>query len=387
MAQRGKRHGAAVNLRNLPKIFACAAASVLAAACSSGWMQPGAVAFDERTADDAGARFSLTPPLREAWMTRLTTVPQRTFSATGGLLLTGSMDGRAAFIRTGDGRVLKSVKMEDRTETVCALCDSLWIACLRQGRRTVFAFRLRDGRRIWTAAAGPVTAGPLHAGTALFLGAAEKEALALNAATGRVLWKKNLGGSVCGIAAASADSILFAVESGKLFCLNAGDGSLLWRAELPGDLNAGPAVWNGTAYLGTVNGWFCAIRCRDGVEAWRFKSRGGVHLQAACDTGTVYFGTSSGVLHALNLREGTERWRFAMQGPVSTRPLPSGAYVYAGSADRRLYAIDGKTGAEAWKTELKGRVRCDPFTFGGMLFTGSEESLVYAFTPARGPQP
>jgi outer membrane protein assembly factor BamB len=386
MAQRGKRHGAAVNFRIVLKIFACAAVSVLAAACSSGWMQPGGAVFDERAAGDSGTRFSLAPPLREAWVTRLTTVPQRTFSATDGLLLTGSMDGRAAFIRIGDGRVLKSVKMEDRTETVCGLCDSLWIACLLQGRRTVFAFRLRDGKRVWTADAGPVTAGPLHAGTALFLGAAEKEALALNAAMGRVLWKKSLGGSVCGVAAASADSILFAVESGRLFCLNAGDGSVLWRAELPGDLDAGPAVWNGTAYLGTVNGWFCAVRCRDGAVVWRFKSRGGVHLQAACDTGAVYFGTSGGVLHALNLPEGTERWRFSMQGPVSTRPLPSGACVYAGSADRRLYAIDAKTGTEAWKTELKGRVRCDPFIHQGMLFTGSEENLIYAFTPARGPQ-
>jgi len=133
-------------------------------------------------------------------MTRLTTVPQKTFSAreaccwwdpwTAGPL--SSASGTAAF--------WKSVKMDDRTETVCMPCDSLWIACLRRGRRTVYAFRMRNGRRVWTADAGPVTAGPLHAGAALFLGAAEKRALALDAATGRVLWEKKPGGSVCGIA-------------------------------------------------------------------------------------------------------------------------------------------------------------------------------------------
>jgi len=66
--------------------------------------------------------------------------------------------------------------------------------------------------------------------------------VALDAATGRVLWQAGLGSPDFGCATVSHDVVFTSTFDGTVYALEAKDGKVLWRARLGAGVNACPAV-------------------------------------------------------------------------------------------------------------------------------------------------
>jgi alcohol dehydrogenase (cytochrome c) len=66
--------------------------------------------------------------------------------------------------------------------------------------------------------------------------------LAIDAATGRIVWDTRLPLPDFGCATVSNDVVFTSTYGGELLALATSDGRILWRARLPAGVNACPAI-------------------------------------------------------------------------------------------------------------------------------------------------
>ena len=75
--------------------------------------------------------------------------------------------------------------------------------------------------------------------------------VALDAATGRVLWQARFGSPDFGCATVSDDVVFTATYDGTVYAFHTRDGSAPWRARLAAGNNACPAVVGDTLLVGS----------------------------------------------------------------------------------------------------------------------------------------
>ncbi|WP_343079393.1 PQQ-like beta-propeller repeat protein [Ostreiculturibacter nitratireducens] len=236
------------------------------------------------------------------------------------------------------------------------------------------------------------------------------ELVALDAASGAVLWRQNFDAGVGG-APAVAGGIVYAVaRDSSAWAIRATDGRVLWQ--LPGmPAPAGvsgvsaPAVTDGLVIFPFPSGELIAANREDGTRAWLAQvagSRGGRAYATFTDlTGdpvvdgkTVYAGSSAGRVAAFDIDTGRRIWS-ATEGAVS--PVwPVGGAIFLVSDEARLIRLDAATGKVVWAVELpyfvKQKIKRQkaivasfgPILAGGRLYIASTDEKLRSFDPVSG---
>lgn len=78
--------------------------------------------------------------------------------------------------------------------------------------------------------------------TSFNLGAGKGQLVALNAATGQILWSNNLDSINVGAATVVNDLVFTATYDGKIYAFNTKSGAKVWEYQAPGGINGWPAV-------------------------------------------------------------------------------------------------------------------------------------------------
>jgi len=137
--------------------------------------------------------------------------------------------------------------------------------------------------------------------------------------------------------------------------LNAATGRLIWKVKPPGTTS----VENGIAYVDSGQ-TFYALDAKTGQPKWKFDHKdyvgGGV-----VSNGIVYFESSDHHLNALDARTGETRWQFLVSGRIwppysSETPLLSADTIYFGTDDGHVYAVDAANGKEKWEYKFPNSV-------------------------------
>jgi outer membrane protein assembly factor BamB len=151
----------------------------------------------------------------------------------------------------------------------------------KEGDRAAFALDAATGKELWRAPlnqnpwGGPTLAGDTVivtsssiAYTTNGLDKAKGEVVALDLATGKEKWRKNIPGGVLGCAAATKDAAVFTATDGKVRAFDLKDGSrkMIYDAKAP--FFAPPAVVGDTAYVADLNGIVHAIDLKTGAATW-----------------------------------------------------------------------------------------------------------------------
>ncbi len=92
----------------------------------------------------------------------------------------------------------------------------------------------------WDATNGTDAVNRVEGATVLKNGAAEVDAL--DAATGKILWKTNLSEVAFGSVTVVNNLIFTAMLDGTIYALSRSDGTIVWQYKAPGGINAWPAV-------------------------------------------------------------------------------------------------------------------------------------------------
>ncbi|WP_349252218.1 PQQ-binding-like beta-propeller repeat protein [Actibacterium sp. MT2.3-13A] len=234
--------------------------------------------------------------------------------------------------------------------------------------------------------------------------------VALDAATGAVLWVQRTDAAVTG-APAVADGLVYVVgRDNRAWAVRAEDGRVQWQ--LPGTPSpsgllggAAPAVTEQLAIFPFGSSELVAALRKSGVRVWGAlisgQRRGRVYAQVKDITGdpviadgVLYAGNQSGRLAAIRVANGERLWT-AEEGSYSPVWPVAGA-VFLISDQNELIRLDAETGARVWGVQLpyftKQRVKrrdaifahYGPVLAGGRLIVASDDGLLRFFDPATG---
>jgi outer membrane protein assembly factor BamB len=145
-------------------------------------------------------------------------------------------------------------------------------------------------------------------------------------------------------------------HSGSVSAYSAASGTMLWQKDL--GLNANPHISasGDTLYL-SLGRSFEALRGSDGTVLWQQSPSTPLAVPPIVVDGTLYF-NNYGEVFAFNASDGSPRWHFRpdfLASPSDTRVSVGGGLVFAGGATN-LYALHETDGTLAWSKQYQNIV-------------------------------
>jgi len=161
---------------------------------------------------------------------------------------------------------------------------------------------------------------------------------------------------------------------GGLYALEAETGRLLWRCDAGGPVATAAVVTEGLVSFANLRDEVVACSLEGGKVLWKYRSPTAlatrVHLAAA----VVCFATQGGELVGLDSARGTVLWK--VKGPERVTSLASaGGRLWVGGPDGSLRCVDGKTGDLLWQAQLDGAVDLPIWVGERRLYVATSKGL------------
>lgn len=284
-------------------------------------------------------------------------------------------------------------------------------------------------RLVWSYhVGGPIASSAAIAGGVVYVGGGDGDLVALDLASGTLLWKYATGNLIGESSpAVSGDAVYIGDLGGILHAVNARDGKPLWTFKTGGEIKASPVVADGVVLIGSYDTRLYAIDARSGKARWDVETKGMVHATAGvrdgmtfvtgCDamfrairiadgaevfqieTGAytaaspllsgdrAYVGTFNAEVLALDLTRRSVVWRYGQQDegfPYYSSAALDGGRLIVGGRDKLVHAIDAATGKRLWTFATRARVDSSPVVAAGRIYVGSGDGRLYALDSASG---
>jgi outer membrane protein assembly factor BamB len=236
------------------------------------------------------------------------------------------------------------------------------------------------------------------------------EVVALEAATGAVLWRQRLGSPAAGAPGLSGSRVYVMSADGTGWSLDAVTGRVVWTlpaAEnvLAADTGAAPAVTATNAIFPFSAGVMIAAATDTGTGLWQaaitgsrlgraYANSGDITGDPVVAGGVVYVGTQAGRTGAFREDTGEKLWT-AEEGALNP-PLVTGGSVFVVNDQVALVRLDASDGTRIWAVDLptftdkKPRnylgvyAHFGPVLAGRHVVTVSSDGLLRMFDPASG---
>ena len=221
--------------------------------------------------------------------------------------------------------------------------------------------------------------------------------LALDAATGKVAWQKDVG-QLGAASPAYSHGRIYAVtlEPGEAVAMRARDGKVLWRRPLSGRSETSPIVVGKNVIVGSESGTVYSLDRDSGQIEWQVSTDGAVKGGLALDDGVLYGANYAGQVFALRASSGAYVWQSSTQGlslgrggPVYSTPAVAFGRVYLGSIDGRVYSFDQDNGELLWSHSTGDWVYAAPAVAETKraeptVYVGSKDQDFYALDAETG---
>lgn len=252
---------------------------------------------------------------------------------------------------------------------------------------------------------------PTIVGDRVYAASVDGTVEALDAATGRTLWQRHVGGkhgmlwrrsdnSVRwgGGPAVDGDLLVVGGLDGQLYGLSASDGSDRWNVQLSSEIVATPAIAQGVVVVRTNDGRLIGLDAADGSRKWLFEQsvpalslRG--NSAPLIVNGIAYGGYDNGRVVAIRIDDGSELWLQSLSigegrteverlSDVDGNIVSDGHLLFAGGYRGQLMALALESGRPAWQRDLS--------TYTGVAIGGNAvvavdaEGNVWAFDRETG---
>lgn len=185
---------------------------------------------------------------------------------------------------------------------------------------------------------------------------------------------------------------------GELVALDAASGAVIWRQRLDAGITGAPTVEGGTVYAVGRDGAAVAVATDTGRILWQLpgtRAASGVLGAAspAVDDATVFFPFASGQIAAAKKADGALVWgaavagkrlgrAYAAVGDLTGDLVISGGVIYAGTAGGRTVALAADTGLRLWLAN-EGATN-PPLVVGGSVFVVSDEARLVRLDAGTG---
>lgn len=247
-----------------------------------------------------------------------------------------------------------------------------------------------DGRRLNLIPA-------LHGGR-LYVADAEGRILALDAATGQVLWERETGLPFSGGPEVNAEHIILGSSDGDLMACSARDGTECWHTRVDSEILSVPRIAGSSVLVHTLDDSVYAFERGSGNRIWKYSypapvlTLRGSSMPAITDD-SVIVGISGGKLVNLELQSGVPRWETTVTPPhgrselariadIDADPILVEDTIYVATYNGDLATVDLTTGAVGWRRQLS--VQAGLAVSADTLYITDSNDLVWAATAADG---
>jgi outer membrane protein assembly factor BamB len=252
------------------------------------------------------------------------------------------------------------------------------------------AVRLRDRKILWERVrdrrlSGPptfVTAPVYHRGR-VFLAFLDGDLVAVDAATGRTAWKRNLHAHLESSPLAVGGRLYLGDDRTNLVSVRASDGRVRWQFNSPGAIKASPSFHGGRVCVADYQASMYCLDAAGGHVLWRTNTskvppfgNGGFYSSPAIAFGHVYAARDDGTVYAFDEKTGKVEWffrtgNFVYGSPAVARVPGTPPSIYIGSYDEHLYALDALSGKQRWRFDVDGPVPGTAVVIGHTVYTSS----------------
>jgi len=245
--------------------------------------------------------------------------------------------------------------------------------------------RTKKFDRMWGVGfGGSINNGVRLVNKVLYFGAMDGYVYAVDASTGKEIWRFKTSDGICESTPAVADGVLYVGSfDHNLYALDAKTGKFKWSFRTGGMVDVSPEVSDGIVYVGSRDGNVYALDCKTGKEVWRFRTGDEIASAPTVYDNMVFNGSFDKNFYCLDKRTGKEIWRFRTGGEIhNDRPfLAMGSRIYFTSFDSYLYCVDIKTGKEIWRfrTGRYGNAGSSAF-HNGVIYHASRDGILYAIS-------
>ncbi|MDQ5858024.1 MAG: PQQ-like beta-propeller repeat protein [Acidobacteriota bacterium] len=254
----------------------------------------------------------------------------------------------------------------------------------------VYAFERETGAVRWKTAVGPGVTSDLAAlGRLVFAVTLGDELVALDVGTGERVWSFASGAPnesfwLNSSPATAGDRIFFGGLNGTLYALDARSGSLVWKRELGTRVSTGVAAVEEGVYVGTSEGHLYRVTLETGEVVARVETESAPNGRLTLAKGCVlaFLGESSIACYAPTL----ERVTWTRKGPKpwsSSRPYVWLDMALAGNEAGELFAFRLSDGELVWSETVGGTIRGVGTSAAG-LYVGTLKGEVHARPWPRG---
>jgi outer membrane protein assembly factor BamB len=233
-----------------------------------------------------------------------------------------------------------------------------------------FALDADTGKVLWKRRIGRLNASsPVYARHRLYIvNLVPGHIVKLDAKTGKIIWKRSLPGRAESSPVVIGRSVYFGCEDGNLYSLSTISGNVRWATPLGGPVKSAPAYYGGHLYVGDYGGYMNAVDASSGKLLWQsgslgpgFGASGQFYSTPAVAFGRVYAGNNDGRVYSFDIGDGTLAWTYstggyAYSGPTVANTRHSPPTVFIGSFDGNIYALDAKDGGVRWSRSAGGQV-------------------------------
>ena len=239
----------------------------------------------------------------------------------------------------------------------------------------------------------------------VYVGAADGHCYALDAETGKEVWRLKTRGPILDAPTVAAGTVYLGSGDGCVYALDAASGEVRWKATIAraSEVPVPPALAYGAviSYF-AVNPWhgsLVALEPETGRQICVFRALKGSpqpRTAFAVEQGHLLFDRNMNTqTAAVNLRTGRTRLLNSKQGTASVTCAIAGGRVYAVSVGRAgVEGAEFNTGKHVWQARVlepgaspdeaaHHAIRTSPATWEGLVLVGSDDSHLYAFEGLR----
>jgi outer membrane protein assembly factor BamB len=284
---------------------------------------------------------------------------------------------------------------------------------------TLLTATATNGGALWTAdltaafdAGAGLSAGGLAAADGkVFATTGYGELVALDAASGAVLWRQRVDAPISGAPATDGRAVYVSGRDGSAWAVDATDGKVIWQVVgTPGKAayigTAAPTVGDRAVIFPSAGGDLMAVlKIGGGTKIWQASLAGkrlgrayaltsDVTADAVISGKTLFAGSGAGRTVAMSASSGERIWSAGegALGPVAV----AGGSIFLVNDEAKLVRLDAETGAVIWSVEMpyftndkikrrKGIfAHYGPVLAGGRIMVVSSDGLLRAFNPEDG---
>ncbi len=206
---------------------------------------------------------------------------------------------------------------------------------------------------------------------------------ALEAPTGKFVWKYPAGGGVATTPCVIEDLVVFGSIDGSVHAVEARSGRVSWTASTKGKIFSSPYGEFGHVFIGSDDRNLYAIHAPTGRVAWTYAADGAIRTRPLLRENMIMFACQAGMVYALSLNR-TMRWRFRARRGFLSSPVIAKDLLFIGSLDWNIYALDLRSGWAAWRYRTGGAIISTPAVSEKLVLFGAADSYFYALDLEEG---